>query len=58
MTSTSRLSTISPSTVPTARNTANPPDGLSSHYEKTKMPISTILFLSISCTSMETLSSI
>jgi hypothetical protein len=43
----SRLLIISLSTVPTARNTANPLDGLSLSYKKTKVLILIILSLLI-----------
>jgi len=52
----SRSLTTSLSTIPTARNTANPLDSLSLHYKKTKILTLTILFLLILCILMETLS--
>jgi len=41
----SKLLTTLLGTAPTAKNTANPLNNSSLHYKKTKIPISTILFL-------------
>ena len=54
---TSRLLTILLSTAPTARNTANPLNGLSLYYKKTKILILTILSLLTLYTLTKTLSS-
>ena len=57
MTLISRLLTTLLGTAPIARNMANPLDGSSLYYKKTKTPISTILFLLTLCTLMEALPS-
>ena len=54
----SRLLTTLLSIASTAKNTANPLDGLSSYYKKTKILILTILFLLILYILIEALSSI
>jgi hypothetical protein len=53
----SRSSTTLLNTAPTARNTANPLSGSSSHYKKTKIPISIIPFLLTLYTLIKALSS-
>ena len=55
---TNRLLITSPNTALTARNIANPLDGLSSPYKKTKIPTLTTLYLLTLYILTEALSSI